>query len=47
MRAGYRAFAVLATALLANCGGTGGHQTTNLVGNPIDPSPPAVVWNDD
>ena len=41
MRAGYRTFAVLATTLLANCGGTGGHPTTNLVSNPNDPSPPA------
>lgn len=41
MRAGYRPFAVLATMLLANCGGNSGHQTPNLVGNPIDPSPPA------
>ncbi len=41
MRAGYRPFAVLASTLLANCGGTGGHQTTNLVGKPNDPSPPA------
>ena len=41
MRAGYRPFAVLATTLLADCGGTGGHQTTNPVDNPNDPSPPA------
>ncbi len=41
MRIGYRAFAVLATMLLANCGGTGDRQTTNPVGSPNDPSPPA------
>ena len=31
MRAGYRPVVLLATALVANCGGTGGHQTTNPV----------------
>ena len=41
MRVGYRPFFVLVTTLLANCGGTGGGQSTNLAGNPNDPSPPA------
>jgi Putative Ig domain len=40
MRARYRPFVALATAVLANCGGTGGHQTTNPVSNPNDPSAP-------
>jgi hypothetical protein len=40
MRAGYRPFAVLATTLLANCGG-GGHPTANPVVSPNDPSLPA------
>ena len=40
MRAGYRPFVVLATTLLADCGGTGGHQSANLVSDPNAPSPP-------
>jgi hypothetical protein len=41
MRAAYRPFAVFATLLPASCGGTVGHQTTDLVSKPNDPSPPA------
>jgi hypothetical protein len=43
MRVENRYFAVLATTLLANCGGQGADQTTNLAGNQNNPSAPVAA----